>query len=57
MKTVEDILQKFGVTAYKTLASGETAIRKGGMWLYFWRNPETREYEQNGSSSLLYPNA
>ena len=56
MKTVQDILNKFGVTASKTLASGETAIRKNGMWLYFWFNPKTKEYEQSGSSSMLYPN-
>ncbi len=56
MKTVQDILSRFGVTAFKTLTSGETAIRKGGMWLYFWWNPKTKEYEQSGSSSTLYPN-
>ena len=56
MKTVQDILTRYGVAAYKTLPSGETAIRKGGMWLYFWRNPDSREYEQSGSSSMLYPN-
>ncbi len=56
MKTVQDIFARYGVTTCKTLTSGETAIRKDGMWLYFWRNPKTREYEQSGSSSMLYPN-
>lgn len=57
MKTIQDILTKYGVTAYKTLTNGETAIRKAGMWLYFWWNPATKQYEQSGSSSMLYPNA
>lgn len=56
MKTIQDILAKYRVKAYKTLASGETAIRKGGMWLYFWWNPATKMYEQSGSSTMLYPN-
>lgn len=56
MKTVEDILTHYGVTSYKTLKSGETAIRKNGMWLYFWWNPDTKKYQQSGSSSILCPN-
>jgi len=56
VKSIADILAKYEVSASKTLASGETAIRKGGMWLYFWFNPERKEYEQSGSSSMLHPN-
>jgi len=56
MKTTDDILKRYAVTSSKTLPSGETAIRKGGMWLYFWFNPKTKKFEQSGSSSMLYPN-
>jgi len=56
VKSVADILARYGVTTSKTLTSGETAIRKGGQWLYFWFNPERKEYERSGSSSTLHPN-
>lgn len=56
MKTIQDILNRYEVTAHKTLSSGETAIRKGGMWLYFYWDTARREYLQSGSSSMLHPN-